>query len=213
MDRATGERIRRYEHPHPGSIVHVDVKKLGNIPDGGGWRYVGRRQGDRNRAETPAKPKSKWRSPRIGYAFVHTVLDDHSRVAYTEVRDDEAARTAVEVLLRAVDSFAQHGVTIERVLSDNGAAYRSHLWGDTCEALSITPTRTRPYRPHTNGKVERFHRTMADGWAYARCYHSEQDRRDALDAWLHQYNQHRPHTACANQPPFSPLINVPGQYT
>lgn len=108
--------------------------------------------------------------------------------------------------------FADRGVTIERVLSDNGGAYRSHLWRDTCEALSITPKRTRPYRPQTNGKVERFHRTMADGWAYAHCYRSEQERRDALADWLHQYNQHRPHTACDNQPPFSRLTNVPDQY-
>lgn len=97
-------------------------------------------------------------------------------------------------------------------MSDNGGAYRSYLWRDTCEALSITPKRTRPYRPQTNGKVERFHRTMADGWAYARCYRSEQERRDALQPWLHHYNQHRPHTACENQPPFSRLINVPEQY-
>ena len=114
---------------------------------------------------------------------------------------------------RAVNWFADRGVTIERVLSDNGGAYRSLLWRDTCEELSITPKRTRPYRPQTNGKVERFHRTMADGWAYARCYRSEQDRRDALQSWLHQYNQHRPHTACGNQPPFSRLINVSGQYS
>lgn len=212
VDRETGEPIRRYEHPHPGSLVHVDVKKLGNIPDGGGWRYVGRRQGDHNRTATPGKPKSKWHNPRLGYAFVHTVIDDHSRVAYTEVHDDETAVTAVGVLHRAVAWFADRGVAVERVLSDNGGAYRSHLWRDTCEALSITPKRTRPYRPQTNGKVERFHRTMADGWAYARCYTSEQERRDALPDWLHQYNQHRPHTACDNQPPFSRLINVPEQY-
>ena len=212
MDRETGEPIRRYEHPHPGSLVHVDVKKLGNIPDGGGWRYVGRRQGDHNRTATPGKPKSKWHNPRLGYAFVHTVIDDHSRVAYTEVHDDETAVTAVGVLHRAVAWFADRGVAVERVLSDNGGAYRSHLWRDTCEALSITPKRTRPYRPQTNGKVERFHRTMADGWGYARCYTSEQERRDALPDWLHQYNQHRPHTACDNQPPFSRLINVPEQY-
>ncbi|WP_370893112.1 IS481 family transposase [Janibacter sp. GXQ6167] len=212
VDRATGEPVRRYEHPHPGSLVHVDVKKLGNIPDGGGWRYVGRLQGDRNRAATPSKPKSEWHNPKIGYAFVHTVIDDHSRVAYTEIHDDETAATAVAVLHRAVEWFADRGVTIERVLSDNGGAYRSHLWRDTCEALSTTPKRRRPYRPQTNGKVERFHRTMADGWAYARCYSSEQERRDAHEAWLHQYNQHRPYTACGNQPPYSRLINVSGQY-
>ena len=133
VDRATGEPIRRYEHPHPGSLVHVDVKKLGNIPDGGGWRYVGRLQGERNRAATPGKPKNKWHNPKLGYAFVHTVIDDHSRVAYTEVHDDETAITAVAVLHRAVEWFANRGVTIERVLSDNGGAYRSHLWRDTCD--------------------------------------------------------------------------------
>ena len=213
VDRATGEPVRRYEHDYPGSLVHADVKKLGNIPDGGGWRYVGRRQGEKNRSATPGKPRSKWHNPKLGYAFVHTVIDDHSRVAYTEVHDDETAITAVAVLHRAVNWFADRGVTIERVLSDNGGAYRSLLWRDTCEELSITPKRTRPYRPQTNGKVERFHRTMADGWAYARCYRSEQERRDALADWIHQYNQHRPHTACGNQPPFSRLTNVPGQYS
>ena len=167
VDRATGETIRRYEHDHPGSLVHVDVKKLGNIPNGGGWRYVGRLQGERNRAATPGRSKNKWRNPKLGYAFVHTVIDDCSR---------------------------------------------SNLWRDTWEALSIVPKRTRPYRPQTNGKVERFHRTMADGWAYARCYTSEHERRDALTNWLHYYNQHRPHTACDNRPPFSRLINVSDQY-
>jgi len=192
VDRATGEPIRRYERPYPGSLVHVDVKKIGNIPDGGGWRYVGRQQGEKNRAATPDKARNRYGGPKLGYAFVHTVIDDHSRVAYTEVRDDETAMTAVDVLQRAVAWFASRGVTIERVLSDNGGAYRSGLWSDTCEALRIVPKRTRPYRPQTNGKVERFHRTMADGWAYARCYLSEQERRDALSGWLHHYNQHRP---------------------
>ena len=212
LDRATGEPIRAYEHPYPGSLVHVDVKKLGNIPDGGGWRYVGRRQGEKNRSATPEKLKGKSGNPKLGYAFMHTIIDDHSRVAYTEVHDDETAVTAVAVLHRAVEWFAERGVTIERILSDNGGAYRSFLWRDTCEALAITPKRTRPYRPQTNGKVERFHRTMADGWAYARCYQSEQERRDALETWLHHYNQHRPHTACGNQPPFSRLTNVSDQY-
>lgn len=212
VDRATGEPIRRYEHPYPGSLVHVDVKKIGNIPDGGGWRYVGRRQGEKNRSATPDTLTSKWGKPKLGYAFVHTVLDDHSRVAYTEVHDDETAVTATNVLHRAVEWFAERGVAIERILSDNGGAYRSHLWSETCESLAIIPKRTRPYRPQTNGKVERFHRTLADGWAYARCYQSEQERRDALNSWLHKYNQHRPHSACAHQPPFTRLINVPDQY-
>jgi len=170
IDRATGEPIRRYKHPYPGSLIHVDVKKVGNIPDGGGWRFVGRSRGQKNRASTSDKPKNKWHGPKMGYAFVHTVIDDHSRVAYAETHDDETAITAAGVLHRAVEWFADRGVTVERVLSDNGSAYRSHLWRDACEKLAIKPKRTRPYRPQTNGKVERFHRTMADGWAYARCY-------------------------------------------
>ena len=159
----------------------------------------------------PGKPRNQYSGPKLGYAFVHPVIDDHSRVAYTEVHDDETAMIAA-VLHRTGAWFAERGVTVDRVLSDNGSAYRSHLWRETCEALSINPKRTRLYRPQTNGKVERFHRTMADGWAYARCYTSEQERRDALPDWLHQYDQHRPHTACGNQPPFSRLINVPDQY-
>ena len=212
VDRATGEPVRRYEHDHPGAMLHVDVKKLGNIPNGGGWRYVGRQQGEKNRSATPGKLKNKHYDPLMGKAYVHTVIDDHSRVAYAEIHDDETAQTATAVLVRAVEWFYQRGVTVERVLLDNGGAYRSHLWRDTCTELGIRHIRTRPYRPQTNGKVERFHRTMADGWAYARCYISEAERRGKLESWLHYYNQHRPHTACGNQPPFSRLINVPGQY-
>jgi transposase InsO family protein len=212
VDRATGEPVRRYEHPHPGAMLHVDVKKLGNIPDGGGWRYVGRRQGDRNRAATADKPKNAYSNPKMGHAFVHTVIDDHSRVAYAEVHDDETAATATTVLRNAVAWFAQRDVVVERVLSDNGSAYRSHLWRDICAELAIKHSRTRPYRPQTNGKIERFHRTMSDGWGYARCYGSESERRDALPAWLHEYNHHRPHTACGNKPPITRLTNLPGQY-
>ena len=149
----------------------------------------------------------------MGHAFVHTVIDDHSRVGYAEVHDDETAATATAVLRRAVAWFTQRGVTVERVLSDNGSAYRSFLWRDTCAELGITPKRTRPYRPQTNGKIERFHRTLADGWAYARHYTTETERRAALPAWLHAYNHHRPHSACGNQPPFSRLTNLPGQYS
>lgn len=213
VDRATGEPVRRYEHDHPGDLLHVDVKKLGNIPDGGGWRYVGRAQGDRNRAATPGKPKNKWSNPQLGYAFVHTVIDDHSRVAYAEVHDDETAATAIAVLQRAVAWFAARGVTTRRVLSDNGSAYRSHAWRDSCAELGVVPKRTRPYRPQTNGKIERFHRTLADGWGYARCYTCEAERRDALTGWLHEYNHHRPHTACGNKPPITRLTNLSGQYT
>jgi transposase InsO family protein len=215
IDRVTGEPVRRYEHPHPGAMLHVDVKKYGNIPDGGGWRFVGRRRGDRNREATARRTgarNAKW-EPRVGTAFVHTVVDDHSRVAYAEIRDDETAATAIDVLRNAVAWFADRGVTIERVLSDNGSAYKSHAWRDACTQLEIRPKKTRPYRPQTNGKVERFHRTMTDGWALARLYRSEHARRKALPAWLHHYNHHRPHTATGGRPPITRLTNVPGQYT
>ncbi|KGN34526.1 IS481 family transposase, partial [Knoellia aerolata] len=212
VDRATGEPVRRYEHDHPGDLLHVDVKKLGNIPDGGGWRFVGRSQGLKNRAATPGKPRNKHHNPNMGHAFVHTAIDDHSRVAYAEIHDNETAATATAVLRRAVAWFTTRGITIRRVLSDNGSPYVSHLWRDVCAELEIKHSRTRPRRPQTNGKVERFHRTMADGWGYARCYTSETERRQALPAWLHEYNHHRPHTACGNKPPVTRLTNLSGQY-
>jgi transposase InsO family protein len=212
VDRATGEPIRRYEHDHPGSLIHVDVKKLGNIPDGGGWRYVGRAQGEKNRAATPGKPRSRYYNAQMGTAFVHTVLDDHSRVAYAEIHDDETAATAIGVLRNAVAWFDARGITVKRVLSDNGSAYRSHAWRDVCAELAITPKRTRPYRPQTNGKIERFHRTMADGWAFRRMYLTESARRRALPGWLHEYNHHRPHTAIGGRPPITRLTNLSGQY-
>jgi transposase InsO family protein len=213
VDRVTGEPVRRYEHPHPGSLIHVDVKKLGNVPDQGGWRYVGRQQGLRNRAATPGKPRSIHRGPKIGTAFVHTVIDDHSRVAYAEVHDDETAATAITVLRHAVAWFAARGVVVERVLSDNGSAYRSHAWHQACAELDLTPKHTRPYRPQTNGKIERFHRTLAQGWAFRRLYLSESQRRKALPGWLHEYNHHRPHSATGRKPPITRLTNLSGQYT
>jgi transposase len=145
IDRVTGEPLRRYEHDHPGSLLHVDVTKFGNIPDGGGWRFVGRPQGYRNQAATPGLPRGADRKPRTGKAFLHTVIDDHSRVAYIEICADEKAATAIGVLQRAVTWFAAHGVTVERVLSDNGSAYKSHAWHQACADLAITHKRTRPY--------------------------------------------------------------------
>ena len=213
LDRVTGEPIRRYEHDRPGALLHVDVKKLGNIPDGGGWRYVGRAQGHRNRAATAGIQRNRHYDPVLGTAFVHTVIDDHSRVAYAEIHDDETAATATTVLRNAVAWFAARGVTVERVLSDNGSAYRAHAWRDTCAELGIKPRRTRPYRPQTNGKIERFHRTMADGWAYRHPFTSESARRKALPAWLHEYNHHRPHTATGRRPPITRLTNLSGQYS
>ena len=213
VDRATGEPVRRYEHPHPGSLLHADVKKLGNVPDGGGWRKVGRAQGRRNRTATPASKRGKDGGKNYGHAYVHTVVDDHSRVAYAEIHNDEQATTAVGVLRRAVLWFAARGVVTERVLTDNGSCYRSHLWRQQCADLDISHKRTRPYRPQTNGKVERFHRTMTAGWAFRRLYLSESSRRRALPAWLHEYNHHRNHSAIGKVPPISRLTNLPGQYS
>jgi transposase InsO family protein len=211
IDRVTGDPIRRYEHDHPGSMLHVDVTKFGNIPDGGGHRFVGRQQGAANKWATPGLPRGKDYKPRTGTAFLHTVVDDHSRLAYVEIWADEKAETAIGVLQRAVDWFADRGVTVERVLSDNGSCYRSYAWRDACTALGITPKRTRPYRPQTNGKIERFHRTLADGWAYARFYDSDQQRRDALPGWIHFYNHHRIHSAIGGTP-ISRLNNLPGHH-
>jgi transposase len=215
IDRHTGERIRRYEHDKPGDLLHVDVKKLGNIPDGGGWRFVGRALGKKHRAAT-ANAGHAARSARhdvnLGTAFVHTVLDDHSRVAYAEIHADERAATAIAVLRRAVAWFAARGVQVERVLSDNGSAYRSHAWREACHELGISPKHTRPYRPQTNGKLERFHRTLG-AWCHDRFYPSETARRAALPAWLHHYNHHRPHTAIGRAAPITRLDNLAGQHS
>jgi transposase InsO family protein len=214
IDRVTGEPIRRYEHPYPGSMLHVDVTKFGNIPDGGGHRFVGREQGARNKRETAHRTGYRDGSYRalVGTAFLHTVIDDHSRVTYVEICSDERSETAIGVLERAVAWFADRGVSVERVLSDNGSCYRSYAWRDACAALGIKPKRTRPYRPQTNGKIERFHRTLADGWAYARFYESDQQRRDALPKWLHFYNHHRIHSSIGGTP-ISRLNNLPGHHT
>jgi transposase InsO family protein len=213
IDIRTGEQIRRYEHDHPGALIHVDVKKLGNIPVGGGWRFVGRAQGGKNRAATPGIRRSRRHDELLGHAFVHTVVDDHSRVAYAEIHDDETADTAIAVLRRAVSWFAMRGVAVERVISDNGSCYKSKAWRHACGELGLRHTRTRPYRPQTNGKAERFHRTMAAEWAFSRHYHTESQRRSALPTWLHTYNYHRQHSAIGKVPPITRLTNLPGQYT
>jgi transposase InsO family protein len=216
LDRVTGEPIRRYEHERPGDLIHVDVKKLGKVPDGGGWRYVGRQRGLKNRSATAARtggPRSKHRGILIGTCYLHTVLDDHSRVAYVEAHDDETAATAAAVLTRAVVWFAERGVTVHRVLSDNGSCYRAHLWTETCAELGIAPKRTRPYRPQTNGKIERFHRTLADGWAFKKLYSSESARLAALPAWVHNYNHHRPHSAIGKAAPITRLNNLAGHHS
>lgn len=200
LDRATGRVIRRYERERPGELVHVDIKKLGNIPDGGGHKTLGRQAGRRTRANA-------------GYSYIHTAVDDHSRLAYSEIHTDEKKETAIAFWSRAQAFFTSTGITIERVLTDNGACYKSHAWRDALAQAGIAHKRTRPYRPQTNGKVERLNRTMLDEWAYARPYHSEQERRDTFPAWLHTYNHHRGHTALKGQPPASRVPNLTGQYS
>lgn len=195
--------IRRYEHTAPGELVHVDIKKLGKIPDGGGHKVHGR--------AVAVKIK---KSAKPGYAFLHNAVDDHSRLAYSEICTDEKKETAAGFWLRAEAFFAGHGIRVKRVLTDNGSCYRSHTFR---EALGeqVKHKRTRPYRPQTNGKVKRFNRTLLDEWAYARVYRSEAERAAAFPVWLHHYNHHRGHTALTGKPPISRVnvTNVCGQYT
>jgi transposase InsO family protein len=206
------QQVVRYEHATPGELLHADVKKLGNIPAGGGWRFLGREQGKANRHRDGGRARSRYRQPLMKHGFIHVVLDDHSRLAYAEIHDDELGATAAGVLHRATAWFAARGVTAQRVLTDNGGCYRSRNWASACTELGITPKRTRPYRPQTNGKVERFNRTMTSEWAFAQFFTSEADRRAAFPGWLHAYNHHRPHTGIGGHPPISRLTNLPGQY-
>lgn len=210
LDRGTREPIRRYEHTAPGDLIHVDIKKLGNIPDGGGHRTQGRHQGQLNRAVTPGHTTDRWGGARLGYAYLHTAIDDHSRLAYTEILTDETKETATGFWRRAHAWFTAQGITITRVMTDNGACYISRLWHTTNAQLGVTVKKTRPYRPQTNGKVERFHRTLADEWAYAKAYTSENARRKALPRFLHIYNHHRHHSAIGG-PPASRVPNLSGQ--
>ena len=212
MDRATGEVIRRYEREHPGDLIHIDVKKFGRIPAGGGWKIHGRGfTGSRQAARANTVHQASRGTGRTGYAFVHSALDDHSRLVYSEVHDDETTATTIGFWLRAVEFFSTNGITVREVLSDNGSAYRSRDWAALTTVQGIKHRRTRPYRPQTNGKIERFHRTLRDEWGYAKAYASESSRRKALTSWLHIYNHHRPHTALGGKPPATRVTNVPGQ--
>ena len=210
IDRATGEPVRRYEKSRPGEQVHVDVKKLGLIPPGGGWRIHGRAVGRRNNA---LRKRTATRTGRVGYRYIHSMLDDHSRVVYSEIHIDETAATTVGFMTRAFEHFAEHGVIVEEVLSDNGPNYLSHAFAELMAACGIKHRRTRPYRPQTNGKIERFHRTLINEWAYAKAYRSESARQAALPRWLHIYNHHRPHSALGGRPPASRVPNLPGHYS
>ncbi|WP_340541103.1 IS481 family transposase [Nocardioides sp. GXZ039] len=208
------EPVVRYEYHEPGGMIHVDVKKLGRIPAGGGWRVHGRgsarhRAGEKARhANARARRKGGGRPSQLGYVYLHTAIDDHSRLAYTEELLDEKGATAAGFWGRAVKFFRRHGIRrIKRVLTDNGACYRSHLFN---AALAKTRTRhkyTRPYRPQTNGKVERYHRTLAREWAYQQAWTDNHHRSTALPAFLDRYNYTRPHTALAGRPP---VTRTPG---
>ena len=203
LDRITGELLRsratdeRYEHPAPGDLLHVDVKKLGRIPQGGGWRLDG--------ARTPDHHRNKRRP--VGFDYVHVAVDDHSRVAYAEIHPDETANTCAGFLRRAVAWFSdQHAVTIRKVLTDNAMAYRtSHVWATACADLELARRFIKPGCPWTNGKAERFNRTLLTEWAYAQPWASTAERNAAFDGFLDRYNTRRGHTAAAGRPPISRL--------
>jgi transposase InsO family protein len=199
------EPVRRYEYDQAGGLVHVDVKKLGRIPAGGGWRVHGRGSAQHRAGETARHAAARARKKhgtRPGYVYLHTAIDDHSRLAYTEELPDEKGTTAAAFWTRAVRFFARHGIThIQRVLTDNGACYRSLAFAAVLAVSRTQHKRTRPYRPQTNGKVERYHRTLAREWAYQRAWDSNEARSAALAGFLDHYNYARPHTALAGQPP------------
>ncbi|AKJ08586.1 transposase [Streptomyces incarnatus] len=202
LDRPTGRPIRRYERDRPGELVHVDVKKLGRIPDGGGHKALGRQAGRAGRGG-------------MGFDYVHSAVDGHTRLAYSEIHSDEKAATCAAFLRRAAAFFHACGIDrVERVLTDNAWPYRkSFAWRQALADLGAAGKLTRIYRPQTNGKVERFNRTLLDEWAYVRPYTSNSERTTALTDFLHTYNHHRCHTALGGHPPISRVNNASGQYS
>jgi transposase InsO family protein len=203
LERRAGRVIRRIETSRPGELVHIDIKKQAKIPAGGGWRVNGLAGRQKN---------GQGGRPRQGYAYVHSAIDAYSRLAYSEVHANEQATTTVGFWRRARAFFASYGITIERVLTDNGSCYRSSAFDAELVAAAVVHTRTKPFCPQTNGKIERFNRTLLNEWAYARPYRSEAARTRALDTWLHMYNHHRHHTAIGG-PPISRVNNVVGSHT
>jgi transposase InsO family protein len=205
IDPITGEPVRcsrrspnRYEHPTPGAMIHVDVKKLGRIPPGGGWRLHGR--------DAAVSVANRHKKTKIGYDFVHTAIDDHTRLAYSEIHADEKDPTCAAFLHRALAWFAAHRVTVRRVLTDNAMVYRhGGDWGWVCSAWQLKRRFTKPGCPWTNGKAERFNRTLLTEWAYARPWTSNQARARRLDHFLHHYNTRRGHSALGGHPPISRL--------
>jgi transposase InsO family protein len=206
------EPPRRYERSRPGELLHIDVKKLGRIQLPG-HRVTGNRAQRAKRTRVGNKGRFLGTA---GWEYVHVCIDDATRLAYAEVLDDEKASTAVGFLRRALAFYTSHGITVEQLLTDNGSAYRSALHAIACRALGIRHLRTRPYRPQTNGKAERFIRTMLGGWAYGAIYRNSNERTAALPGWLERYNWRRPHGALSHKPPgarLRELNNVLGSYS
>jgi transposase InsO family protein/transposase-like protein len=207
------EPPNRYERRRAGELLHVDVKKLGRIHGGAGKRV---RDGLRRHHTPTATDAAGVRRKTVGWEFVHVCVDDATRLAYVEVLADEKATTAAGFLRRAVAFYRRHGIQVERVMSDNGSCYRSIAHALACRALGLRHLRTRPYRPRTNGKAERFIRTLLAGWAYGAIYSSSRERTAALDGWLWTYNHRRPHGALSHKPPIArlnELNNLAGSYT
>jgi transposase InsO family protein/transposase len=205
LGRLGQEPVERYERQRPGELIHIDVKKLGRIA----------RPGHRMTGTRAARGYHR-RADHLGWEFVHIAIDDCTRLAYAEVLPDEKASTAAGFLRRAIAFYASYGITVEALITDNGSAYRSTVHALACRLLGIRHLRTRPYRPQTNGKAERFIRTMLGGWAYAALYRNSPDRTGALDGWLRYYNHHRRHAAIGRQPPISRLNernNLLGTYS
>jgi transposase InsO family protein len=203
------EQPVRYERSRPGELVHIDVKKLGRIEGGAGKRV---RDGLHQHYNPTYRDRAGVRRNSVGWEYVHIAVDDHSRLAYAEVLPDEKAVTAIGFLRRAVAFYRRYGINVERLLTDNGSAYRATIHALACKTLGIRHLRTRPYRPQTNGKAERFIRTMLNGWAYGAIYASSNERTRALDGWLWHYNHRRRHSALGHQPPVS-RTNLLGSYS
>jgi transposase InsO family protein len=202
------EPAQRYERERPGELIHIDVKKLGRIVDGAGHRVTGRRHHITDRIDAEGKQRRT-----RGWEYVHISVDDCTRLAYAEVLSDEKGPTAVGFLRRAIAFYRRHGITVQAVLTDNGSPYISTLHALACRRLHVKHLRTRPRRPQTNGKAERFIRTMLGGWAYGAIYRTSTERTRALDGWLWHYNHLRKHSALGHHPPITRVTNLLGTYS